>query len=103
MDDLTVTSAQDGNVVVLNVRGEIDAATAAILDQRLREADDRSTAEVVVDFGGVDFIDSSGLSVLVATHKRLRNREATLVVVNPQAATRRLFQIAGLDAVLTIR
>ena len=103
MDELTVTADHDGNVVVINVQGEIDAATAPVLDQELREADDCSTAEVIIDFGGVDFIDSSGLSVLVAAQKRLRNRDATLVVVNAQASTRRLFEIAGLDNVLTIR
>lgn len=105
MDDFRVLTAIDGGVAVLRVTGELDAATAPTLDEYVRrvEAEQRVLDEIVVDIGDVTFIDSSGLSVLVAAHKRLRRDETRLVVVNPTMQARRVFEIAGLHTVLTVR
>ncbi|HVM07710.1 MAG TPA: STAS domain-containing protein [Acidimicrobiales bacterium] len=104
MDDFRVDIAGDGPVVVARVVGELDAATAPVLDEALRRVEDeRQPPELVVDLSAVGFLDSSGLSVLVAHHKRLRVREASFVVASPSSGIRRIFSIAGLDGVLTIR
>jgi anti-sigma B factor antagonist len=89
----------------LEVHGEVDAATAAFLDDALLEAAATSRGdggEVVLDCSGLTFIDSSGLSVLVTTHQRLSSESRRFVVHQPPPAARRLFEIAGLDQVLTI-
>ncbi|HEX7166421.1 MAG TPA: STAS domain-containing protein [Acidimicrobiales bacterium] len=105
MDDFRVLTAIDGGVAVLRVTGELDAATAPTLDEYVRrvEAEQQVLDEIVVDIGDVTFIDSSGLSVLVAAHKRLRREDTGLVVANPSSQARRVFEIAGLHSVLTVR
>lgn len=103
-DDFRISTCVAGCVATLYVAGELDAATAPDLDEQVRrlEAEHPSVTDIVVDLAGLDFIDSAGLSVLVAGHTRLRDRGASLCVTRPSPAARRVFAISGLDAVLTI-
>ena len=102
-DGFRIESSIDERTARLELAGEVDAATAPLLDAKITEAVGAGVAEVVVACADLDFIDSSGLSVLVASHKRLRNAGRELVVESPPPAAQRLFEIAGLDRVLTIR
>jgi anti-anti-sigma factor len=90
-------------VARLALHGELDAATAPSLEAAIRTAAGDGTAEVVVDCSSLEFIDSSGLSVLVANHKRLADAGGELVIEAAPPAARRLFEIAGIDRVLNIR
>lgn len=83
--------------------GEVDAATAPILQEALVGSSPDPGAELVVDCAGLEFIDSSGLNVFVANARRLAASGGRLVLVSPPASARRLFEISGLDRVLTIR
>ena len=103
MEALDIHTAMDGPTALLRVEGELDAATAPVLEEALRRAANEGANErLVLDFSNLTFVDSAGLSVLVAAHKRLQRDGAELVVAAPSAAVRRLFDIAGLDRVLTI-
>ena len=85
--------------------GEVDAATAPELDAALTAAAAHvdGTGELVVDCRGLEFIDSSGLNVFVTNARRLSAVNARLVLESPSASARRLFEITGLDQVVTIR
>ena len=87
----------------VEIFGEVDAATASMLDDALVACAPQSGAELVVDCRGLEFIDSSGLNVFVANARRLDAVGGRLVLESPPASTRRLFEISGLDQVVTIR
>lgn len=87
----------------LSLHGELDAATAPSLEAAIGSAIGDGSEQVVVDCSSLDFIDSSGLSVLVANHKRLADRGRELVIESAPPGARRLFEIAGIDRVLNIR
>ena len=101
-DGFAIDTQIDGSTVTVRVSGELDAATAPEVDEAIRQASSDSTSLVVVDFSGLGFIDSSGLSVLVSAHKRLTKAGATLQVRAASPSVARVFAIAGLDKVLTI-
>lgn len=81
--------------------GEIDAHTAPELAEHLDplpgDGDD-----VTLDVEGVDFIDSSGLRLIVEAHQRADAVERRLVVRRPSAAVTRLFEISGLAPHLAV-
>lgn len=90
---IEVRTEPDAATVVLD--GELDPHSAESLAGTLRElgsADQR----VVVDLAGVDFIDSSGLRVLLAADDDLRSRGSVLVLREPSEAVRRLLEITDL-------
>lgn len=84
----------------VRLQGAIDLATAGAVREELRAAAETAT-EIRVDLRAVDFLDSVGLSVLVNAHSRAaQQRELLEVVVPPHL--RQLFELTGLDRVLTL-
>jgi anti-sigma B factor antagonist len=93
----------DRNTHVVEPHGEIDLATVRILKQRLAEALELGTRHLIVDLEDVDFIDSTGLGVLIGTERRLRARGGRLIIACPNPAVRRVFEVTGLDKVLSMQ
>lgn len=96
---LTVEPREDG---VLVVAGELSLAEAPILERHLSEALATATSTVVVDLAGVEFIDSTGLSVLVRAQQQASERGVEFGVQNPRAQAHRLLSLTGLEERLTI-
>jgi anti-sigma B factor antagonist len=96
-----LVSHQDDRTHVV-LMGELDASTARFLAEQLMEATAVSAGDVVIDIGLLGFIGSTGISVIISQHKALRAQGRTLTVLDPTPSARRLFEITGLDQVLTI-
>ena len=97
--DTSCESAAEG-VIVLNVRGVVDAFSAPELKEQLFACLDCGDYRIVVDMTGSDFIDSTGLGVLVAGAKRARGRE--IAIVCDAKSLGHIFAIVGLDRVFTL-
>jgi anti-sigma B factor antagonist len=85
----------------LIVSGEIDALSAPRLRERIEDLLSQGARLLIVDLDGVDFMDSSGLGVLVSVNKKVaaQDRELKLVCHRRQLLT--VFEITGLDQVFT--
>jgi anti-sigma B factor antagonist len=84
---------------VLSVKGEIDVYSAPRLRERLVELVSQGHRQIVVDLEGVDFLDSTGLGVLVGGLKRLRSHDGELSIVCSQSRILKVFEITGLTSV----
>lgn len=93
---------QVGGATVVAVFGELDVATAPILQERLRKCLDRGCKKLVVDLLQVPFLDSTALGVLVDTAKNLQDAEGTLRIALAEPRLTRLFEITGLTETLPI-
>jgi anti-sigma B factor antagonist len=85
-----------GGTPLVEVFGDVDVATSAEFRAALLEALDRGNGTLVVDFAGLDFIDSSGLGVLVGTLKRARERGGSVRIEHPAPSARKILAITGL-------
>jgi anti-sigma B factor antagonist len=85
-----------GDCAVLQVTGEVDVYTAPMLRERIRELAARGAVHLIADLSQVDFLDSTGLGVLVGGLKRLREDGGSLALVIKTARILRIFQITGL-------
>jgi anti-sigma B factor antagonist len=100
--ELSLATRSVADHVVLEIGGEIDVYTAPRLRERLTEMLAAGEKHVVVDLGRVEFLDSTGLGVLVGTHRRLRASEGSLSLVCPHERLLKIFRITGLDTVFSI-
>jgi anti-sigma B factor antagonist len=82
--------------------GELDAASAVSLSEQLRHLTTDLVDDLSIDVGLLNFIDSTGLSLLVSVQKKVRALGHNLTIRDPTPATRRLFQITGLEDVLMV-
>lgn len=100
---MTTTVEQVGGVWVVTVRGEIDAFTAPDLRLALRQLiEERGASTLVIDLAAVTFLDSTALGVLLGALRRLRERDGSLLVVEPHPPAARVFELTGLDTVLDL-
>ena len=100
--DLSISSADRGDVTVVHVAGEIDVYTAPVLRERLDEQIAGGRRHLVVDLQGVTFMDSTGLGVLVGRLKLVRVQDGTLKLVCTSERILKVFAITGLDKVFQI-
>jgi anti-sigma B factor antagonist len=91
-----------GSVTVLTVEGEVDIATAPKLREKLVELAAGGATRVVVNLEKVEFLDSTGLGVLVGGLKRVRAHEGSLRLVCTQERILKIFRITGLTKVFPI-
>ena len=76
--------------------GEVDVYTAPMLREQIRELAARGAVHLIADLSQVDFLDSTGLGVLVGGLKRLREDGGSLALVITTPRILRIFQITGL-------
>jgi anti-sigma B factor antagonist len=99
---LNLESNEEGETYVLALTGELSLAEAAQLESRLEQAMSETPETIVVDLAGVEFIDSTGLSVLVRAQQQAGERQIRFGVVNPPAQATRLLSLTGLAERLTL-
>ncbi|WP_370617348.1 STAS domain-containing protein [Mumia sp. Pv 4-285] len=87
---------------VVEVAGEIDVYTAPRLREALADLIESGHHFVIVDVENVDFLDSTGLGVLVGGLKRVRANDGTLDVVCTRERLLKIFEITGLAKVFGI-
>ncbi len=89
--DLSLSTRTVGDRTVVEVGGEIDVYTAPKLREQLVELVNDGNFHLVVDMEGVDFLDSTGLGVLVGGLKRVRAHEGSLRLVCNQERILKIF------------
>jgi anti-sigma B factor antagonist len=100
--DLSLSTRTDGDRTIVEVGGEIDVYTAPRLREQLVDLVADGKYHLVVDMERVDFLDSTGLGVLVGGLKRVRAHDGSLRLVCTQERILKIFRITGLTKVFPI-
>ncbi|MGZ4665898.1 MAG: STAS domain-containing protein [Frankiaceae bacterium] len=100
--DLSLSTRTEGDCTVVVVGGEIDVYTAPKLREQLIDLVSSGHYNLVVDMEGVEFLDSTGLGVLVGGLKRVRAHGGALRLVCTQERILKVFRITGLTKVFPI-
>ena len=90
---MQVVTSEQGCVGIIALTGRIDATTASSFETSCRELLDSGAKKVVVDLGGVEYISSAGLRVILTMVKASKAAAATLAEV---------FKISGFSSMLPI-
>ena len=100
--DLSLSTRNEGDRTIVEVGGEIDVYTAPRLREQLVDLVADGKYHLVVDMERVDFLDSTGLGVLVGGLKRVRAHDGSLRLVCTQERILKIFRITGLTKVFGI-
>jgi anti-sigma B factor antagonist len=85
------------------VSGEVDFASAPSMQARIIAACERHEARsLILDLAGVEFMDSSGLRVILHLHRELNEGSGSLVLFGPTSEVRNILSLTGLDQHLTV-
>ncbi|KQX73119.1 STAS domain-containing protein [Streptomyces sp. Root1310] len=101
-DRFSVAHRTVDGVRVVTVQGEIDHDVKSVFsDALLREDGGARPSRIVVDLGGVTFMDSSGINVFVAAHQAVSAADGWLRVAAAQNPVLHVLQLVGIDALIT--
>jgi stage II sporulation protein AA (anti-sigma F factor antagonist) len=93
-----------GTVLKIKLRGEIDhhsaVAVRTAIDDMIRS---KRPAELVIDMSAVDFMDSSGLGLIMGRYNTIKDIGGSLTVADPTPATEKIMKLAGLERIIKIR
>jgi anti-sigma B factor antagonist len=99
-DQLRVRVDRGEHEVVVHIDGELDPHTAPLLQREIDALVDAGTPTIVLDLSRLDFVDSSGLRVLIRAHQHALSNGGRFVLRNPSATALRLLEITGLTNLL---
>lgn len=87
---------------LLRISGELDLASSPTLEQALEQATASSPSLIIIDLRDLDFMDSTGLSVLIRAHQQAQQGGHRLGIINGSRQIRRLLSLTGVADRLTI-
>src|SRR4051794_36808418 len=79
----------------IQVEGELDLAVAAQLEEALRRAEEAG-GHILIDLEGCEFIDSTGLAIIIKAHRELSERDRRIVVHGASSQVLRILTVTGL-------
>jgi len=93
---LDVEEDHNSGAQAMELTGELDAASAPALRERLAEVATRGSGPLVIDLTALDFIDSTGLILLINAKRRLTRRARGFALVCPPGHVRRVLEVTQL-------
>lgn len=103
-DELSIDlkTEDGGETLVFGLRGSLDLATAPTVRAALMEAIENGGRHLIVDLTQLEFLDSTGLGVLIGAHRRTVERKGSFRLIINDGPISRLLNITGLIAVFAV-
>ena len=86
----------------VDLLGEVDIYTANELKDELNIAIEERPKNLVINMQNLDYIDSTGLGILIGVVKRLKQKQGDIYIVNTKPNVRKIFTITGLDKIFKV-
>src|SRR3954468_20805599 len=98
----SVTVSRDADRATVELRGELDMSGTDRLQLAIEQAEDPPTGLLVLDLSKLDFIDSTGLEVVLRAARRAHDAGRRLIVARPSSYVRRLLALTAIDQSLDV-
>jgi len=99
---MEMSRRKEKNAVVLSVKGRLDAVTSPDFERELTGLIAQGETLFVLDFGKLDYISSAGLRSVLATTKRLKEKQGKLFLSSLRDVVKEVFEISGFSAIIPV-
>ena len=83
----------------ISLKGELDVSTADKLKEYLHNLADEKILDMKINLDKLDYIDSTGLGVMIGVLKKLKTDNKEIHILNPKSNVKKIFTITGLDEI----
>jgi anti-sigma B factor antagonist len=101
-NEFSVDQRNQGSAAVVAVSGELDLRTSPELEERLNRAFDGGAELVILDLRRIEFMDSTGLRVLLSAHQRAHDTGRRFALVRGADQVERVLTLTGVRDLLTV-
>ena len=99
---MQIERIQGDKATILLIAGRLDSRTAEKLSMCVNEAISLAPAQLILDLGGVEYVSSAGLQVLIRSAKAVRCAPTQLALCALQANVMKMMEISGLTNIFSI-
>lgn len=99
---MKITHEIKENTIIITLNGELDASSSVVLDEELSDPEIMKYSKILVDCENLNYISSAGLGVFISHLQRFEDAQIKLIFYNMQDKVRNVFEILGLDLLMTI-
>ena len=99
---IDIKKLKEGQIDVILVIGEVDASSSILLDNAIKETIEQGAKKIIVDCTSLEYISSAGLGVFMSYIDELKKKRIKFVVTGLNQKVYHVFEILGLDQLLTI-
>ena len=101
--DYNVSLTFEDGVLTAYIKGEVDHHNAVAARRRIdRELEEKRPRELILDLGGVNFMDSSGLGLILGRYSKAGELGISFAVSNPTPATLKILSLVGGERMINI-
>ena len=101
---MNVSFVEADNELIVKLDGDLDHHGADLareeIDSLLRE---HNIVKLIMDFKGLDFIDSSGIGFVIGRYKNIRKKDGTVEIVNSSKKVRKILDMSGIGKIIRIK
>lgn len=98
---MTINKIPEGEKLTVSIIGRLDTTTAPNLEAEFKSSLD-GVKELVIDMGGLEYISSAGLRVLLSAQK-VMNKQGNMTLINVGDVVMEVFEVTGFSDILTIQ
>ena len=99
---MEIDKRKEENAIVVSVRGRMDAVSSPEFEKELAQLMAEGGKVFIIDFGGLDYISSAGLRSILATAKKLKEKEGKLLLSVLKDVVKEVFDISGFSSIIPI-
>lgn len=99
---MKITNEAIDTTIILTLDGELDASSSVGLDEELSNPEIMKYSKILLDCKNLHYISSAGLGVFISHLQRFEDAQIKLIFFNMQDKVRNVFEILGLDLLMTI-
>ncbi len=98
---MTIKHRIENHVLYIILSGELDECTSNFVRQKLDQIlEDKNYQQVIFDFSELEFMDSTGIGVLIGRYKKLKQHKIPIFIYNPSSQVEKIFKMSGLYEIM---
>ena len=101
---MNIQFIETGQVLTIKLKGDLDHHSAdevrGLIDEKIKN---EKFNKLVIDFKGLDFIDSSGIGFVIGRYKVIRKRNGVIEIVNASNKVRKILDMSGIGKIINIK
>lgn len=99
---MEITEQKTPKCLIVGIKGRLDATNSALLEEKLHHYITQKEYNMILDFGELEYISSSGLRVLLSHLKKTRSQDGKLTLCNLNDNIKEIFTISGFSNLFDI-
>jgi anti-sigma B factor antagonist/stage II sporulation protein AA (anti-sigma F factor antagonist) len=100
---MEITHRMENEILMIAIKGRLDAATAPIADETIKETLEENTNRLLFDLSALEYLSSGGLRVILGAAKEIRRREGKVALAGLNQYVYEIFDVSGFTAMIPIK